>query len=288
MLSEMTKSIDNTDARIIREARRILRRLCESGAYLLVAPGLERAAVFRDGPGGNPNRIAVAERDVIHAFALKDWISGRRLGQLGRYEITAAGRAALKRILAEDEAARRRNAGEIEIETVFQSQHHEEGERWIMPEEGGSVRKLRFNMAESPWTALGRKRTQDGVPYLAAELVAAGERLREDFELAQMGPKVTQNWDRFLTACIHRGSNRAEAGEKAESARRRIGDAMAVMGPGLADVAFRCCCFLEGLETAEKRMGWAARSGKVVLKIALRRLADHYGDCDRGRLRRAG
>ena len=49
---------------------------------------------------------------------------------------------------------------------------------------------------------------------------------------------------------------------------------MEALGPGLSDIVFRVCCFLEGLETAEKRLGWSARSGKVVLKIALERLGD--------------
>ena len=48
------------------------------------------------------------------------------------------------------------------------------------------------------------------------------------------------------------------------------------LGPGLSDVALRVCCQLEGLEVAERRMGWAARSGKVVLRIALQRLRRHY------------
>ena len=48
------------------------------------------------------------------------------------------------------------------------------------------------------------------------------------------------------------------------------------LGPGLSDVVMRVCCFLEGLESAEKRLGWSARSGKIVLKIALQRLLSHY------------
>jgi len=55
-----------------------------------------------------------------------------------------------------------------------------------------------------------------------------------------------------------------------------VAGALRDLGPGLGDVALRCCCYLEGLELAERRMGWSARSGKVVLRIALQRLKRHY------------
>jgi len=57
-----------------------------------------------------------------------------------------------------------------------------------------------------------------------------------------------------------------------------VSEALDDLGPGLADVVLRVCCFLEGLESAEKRLGWSARSGKVVLKIGLQRLLRHYED----------
>ena len=57
-----------------------------------------------------------------------------------------------------------------------------------------------------------------------------------------------------------------------------ISAAFADLGPGLSDVALRCCCFLEGLEPTEKAMGWSARSGKIVLRIALERLKRHYAE----------
>ncbi len=59
---------------------------------------------------------------------------------------------------------------------------------------------MRYNLAESPLTALARRRDKSGEPFLTDDLVTVGERLREDFELAQMGPRVAQNWDRFLTS----------------------------------------------------------------------------------------
>ena len=105
----------------------------------------------------------------------------------------------------------------------------------------------------------------------------AGERLREDFELAQMGPRVTQNGERFLTGGDRAGPSPVLAPSSGpEGARKRVRAALHDLGPGLGDVALRCCCFLEGLETAERRMGWAARSGKIVLRIALERLKRHY------------
>ena len=54
--------------------------------------------------------------------------------------------------------------------------------------------------------------------------------------------------------------------------------ALRELGPGLADMALRCCCYMEGLETAERRLGWSARSGKIVLRIALHMLARHYAE----------
>jgi hypothetical protein len=103
--------------------------------------------------------------------------------------------------------------------------------------------------------------------------------LREDFELAQMGPRVAQNWERFLTGGGGKGGfNDSGIGNGPQGARDRVALALKDLGPGLGDMVLRCCCFLEGLEATEKRMGWSARSGKIVLRIALQRLKRHYGE----------
>ncbi len=264
---------------IDREARRILRRLSETGAVLAVAAELDRAVVLRDMPDGRQTRIAVMDRAVAQAFALKDWIVRKGLaGRVATYEITAAGRAALKRLLAEDQASRE---GFAEAPGRFSEQHREWDEKQV-GDKGEAPRRVRYNVAENPLAALARRREKDGKPFLAPELVAAGERLREDFELAQMGPRVAQNWDRFLTAGSDRGAFRNDAGraEGPEAARGRVAAALHDLGPGLGDMVLRVCCFLEGLEAAEKRMGWSARSGKIVLRIALQRLRRHYDETE--------
>ena len=128
---------------------------------------------------------------------------------------------------------------------------------------------------------LARRREKDSTPFLASDLVSAAERLREDFELAQMGARGGLNWDRFLNASpgpCSPDSRGDAAQDRPSAARDRVAAALRDLGPGLGDVALRVCCHLEGLEVAEKRMGWAARSGKIVLRIALQRLRRHYDE----------
>ncbi len=258
---------------IISEGKRILRRLTEPGAVLAFAVEMEKAAVLRTGADGVAQRIAVVDRTLAQAFALKDWIQCRKPGRVASYEITAAGRAALRRMLAQENHP---VAGLAEAPAAFGPGARRCEERESRDGEG--ARRMRYNLAESPVSVLGRRRDKDGTPFLAPELVAAAERLREDFELAQMGPRVTQNWERFLTGGARGAARGSGPAHGPAAARERVTTALADLGPGLGDVALRVCCFLEGIETTEQRLGWAARSGKIVLRIALERLARHYSE----------
>ena len=265
------------EATVNREARRILRRLCETGAILAVAQELDKAAVLK-----GEVRIAVVEREVAQAFALNDWIAVEQAGRVTTYRITPAGRAALKRLL--EEQAEAAGGGFAEAPSFFAAQHREWGEREVMEEGADQPRRMRFNIAESPLSLLARRKDKDGKVFLAPDLVAAGERLREDFELAQMGPRIAQNWERFLTAGDRGGfAPDGGIGGGSSRARERVAAALRDLGPGLGDMVLRCCCFLEGLEAAEKRLGWSARSGKIVLRIALLRLKRHYDEINGGK-----
>ncbi|KIC42560.1 hypothetical protein RA27_04170 [Ruegeria sp. ANG-R] len=255
------------------EALRVLRRLCESGAVLAVAEDMDKAVVVRDNGEGGTTKTAVVESGIAQALALNDWITCDNPGRISRYRISTSGRTALSHLIAEAEnRARTHNEfGMAESQASFKPATVGSG----IPNQP----RVRYSAVESPLVALARRRDRDGKPFLDETLVGAGERLREDFELAQIGPQVAQNWDRFLTGG-GRGDfvSDAYAGQGSSGARDRVARALSDLGPGLSDVALRCCCYLEGLELAEKRMGWSARSGKIVLRIALQRLKRHYDD----------
>lgn len=136
----------------------------------------------------------------------------------------------------------------------------------------GEQQRVTANLAESPLAWLARRR------LLSRRQIDAGEQMRRDFELAHLGPRVTMRWDDAPRAATRSApAPRAEPGAAALSARARFDAACAATGPGLSDVLWRVVCAGEGLETAEKALGWPARAGKLVLGIALDRLADHYG-----------
>lgn len=287
MSAQQKVPLDAIDGSVLnREALRILRRLCESGAVLAVAENMEKAVVVRDDENGSSLRTAVVDTPVAEAMALKDWIACAKPGRISRYRITSAGRAALSRLLAEQEN-RQRSAAESGFAEA-QAPFGDPGGDWEADGDArapGQRKRSRYNVSESPLVALARRKDRDGKPFLTDAMVQAGERLREDFELSQIGPRVAQNWDRFLTG----GSRGDYSGEPVvdrgpSAARDRVARALSELGPGLSDVVLRCCCYLEGLEVAEQRMGWSARSGKIVLRIALQRLIRHYAaqsDSDR-------
>lgn len=255
------------------ESIRVLRRLCEAGSVLAVAEDMDRAVVVRSDGNGGSARTAVVDTAIAQALALNEWICCDKPGRISRYRITAAGRTALGQLVAagENRARSASDSGFAEAQAPMIRRDRNTGQ------DSGRRRPNRYGPPESPLALLSRRRDRDGQRFLEEELVNAGERLREDFELAQMGPRVAQNWDRFLTGGGREGfADTADTTGSAGDARGRVTRALDDLGPGLSDVVLRCCCYLEGLETAEKRMGWSARSGKIVLRIALQRLKRHY------------
>jgi hypothetical protein len=140
------------------------------------------------------------------------------------------------------------------------------------PKRGGGARGKRrtvtVNIGESPIEWLHAR------GHLDRRLFEAGEALRRDYERAQLGPSVTMRWDPVRAKTT--GDQGLTAGERQVAAKSRFDGAIASAGPGLSDVLWRVVCAGEGLPQAEKGLGWPSRSGKLVLKIALDRVAGYY------------
>ena len=254
-----------TQALIDQEAKRVLLRLCEPGAVMAVAREMETAVIVRETAQGDQLRTAVVDREIAQAVALKERITcPDATGRIARYFVTNAGRAALRRLIAQDENAA---SGFADTRAVMGPE-----DAWdinVIEDEAG--RSSRYQAFESPLIGLSRRRDRDGQPFLSRDLVVADERLCEDFELAKMGSQISANAATFMASVPVSGSPKG-----ASAGHERTQAALRDLGPGLSDVTFHCCCLLEGLENTEKSMGWSARSGKIVLWIALCRLKCHY------------
>lgn len=150
-----------------------------------------------------------------------------------------------------------------------------DGRREVVGPDGRRA-ALAANLGESPIAWLARRRDGAGRSWLTLPEIAAAERLREDFALAGTLGRLTMAWDAGPRTRGGRGPGQ-EPAERARAAKARIARALDAVGPGLREILEHVCFAGSALEAAERGLGLPRRSGKTVLKLALQRLAIHYG-----------
>lgn len=134
-----------------------------------------------------------------------------------------------------------------------------------------AARSVTVNGAESPLGWLLAR------GHVTSRQFDAGEQLRTDWERAQLSPRVTMRWEEAPSGGGRGG--KAPALEPAASqmeAKQRFHAAIGAAGPGLSDILWRVVCGGDGMREAEGALGWPARAGKLVLTMALDRVAEHY------------
>jgi hypothetical protein len=230
-----------------KSAQRLLARLAAGESNTGSATVVQRSAGARDAEILIANDLAVRAAD----------------GTLG---ITSVGRSHLARL----EVAR--SGAGID---PFLAQHldllHTE-----LPTAAGRVR-VDLDTAESPLVWLARRKGRDGCALIEPVQLQAGERLRADFTRAQLMPRITANWSSSVAHDRRGGGGVATFTEAVVAARQRVRQALDAAGPEFIGLLLDVCCFLKGLEDVERERGWPSRSAKVVLQLALDRLARHYG-----------
>lgn len=156
---------------------------------------------------------------------------------------------------------------------AFRAQHLDLSMRDLMTETG--VTQVLVNDSESPLAWLARRKGRDGRAMIGPEQFIAGERLRADFARGHLMPRITSSW-----SGLGRTRGAGGGGEMTDlivASRQRVRQALEACGPEFSGLLLDICCFLRGLEDVERERGWPSRSAKVVLQLALDRLARHYG-----------
>lgn len=135
----------------------------------------------------------------------------------------------------------------------------------------------RDQRAESPLGWLRRRKDKSGETLITAEQFTAGERLATDFLLAAMSARTTVSWSTVAASTRRGGTQAVEMSDAILAAKQRVSRALSAVGPELSGILIDVCCYEQGLEYCERAGGWPARSAKLVLQMALTRLARHYG-----------
>jgi len=227
----------------------------------------QRISLCADGDGRLGSRTVPAS--LLRELKARDLIEDRK----GYAGLSSRGRSLRERSRRQKPVRGCPSAGE------YQAQHGIY--RRVREDINGRAQTVLRNTAVDAVAWLSRRKGRDGKPLITGAQKMAADRLLRDFEAAHLRQKMTASYDGVpRDRSPARAASGYTPGETAEKARKRLEGAMQAVGPGLNDILFRICCNGEGLEAAEAGLGWPRRSGRIVLQIALARLASHYGLTD--------
>jgi Domain of unknown function (DUF6456) len=245
-----------------KDARRLLTALGQPETWALIDPTDQDSVLVhrrRSGISVGAGRFPLPAAETLV----------RR--DLARWDSPASGRKTL--LLADAGAAYLRRAAAPEPDMAFFHQHRETAIASVETDLG--AKRVRVDSEESPLDWLRRRRDRNGEPMIDETSYQAGERLRTDIMLAGLLPGVTARWDGMpqTGGPVSPG----EATDRMIAARQRLRHAFDAVGADFSDLLMDLCGFLKGLELIERERQWPARSAKIVVRLALARLAEHYG-----------
>jgi hypothetical protein len=246
----MTMQSRVCDAEVEREAKRLFRRLSEP--HMRLEKTSPRSYALMGAGEANAARVAVP---LVREFLRRDWLRPRG-SKPQSYALSDVGLGWF---------VRAHESGD-----PFAAQHRIAGARHVMSDAGTQYR-VAVNEAESPAGRYFAHGAIDAVQF------AAAEKLRRDFTLAQLMPRMAADWSAPPASGKRSANSVQHLSDTVLAAKQRFSNAMRAVGPGLSDLLFDVCCYLNGLESVETAQGWPRRSAKVVLQLALDRLAAHYG-----------
>jgi len=250
----MSKSKRAGKALVAGEALAVLARLASDGAYAAAAGQPDKPAdtfAIYVASNGFGQPICMASRLAIAYGLRKGWVAPDASG--ARLRISTAGLRALR---ASTETAPAASSARGEADSSGRA------------------------AAEGALAWLRSHKDRDGRPLITEVQFNAGEKLAADFWYAQMSPRITANWSATTPG---RRLRRATPGvgvdmrDAVVAARQRFQRALDAVGPELAGILVDVCCHDVGLEVSGHAAGWPRRAAKVVLDLALTRLARHYG-----------
>ena len=251
------------DPAVRQSVRFVVTALTRRGAYLQVTR--DCAELYSD-RNGFAAALAALDMTAFRALAAADWIE---LNASGQWLLAKPGR----------DAVRRARSGAPPSDGTAELPDEPEELPPIPPQLPHAPVRSAVDR-DSPLGWLHSRRDKLGRQLLSDHAYDAGERLRADFWFAAMTPRITASWNPVSSdrnAQRSAPSSGLDMNDSVADAKQRVRRALAAVGPELSGILIDVCCHEKGIEDTEREVGWPVRSGRIVLQLALERLARHYG-----------